>query len=217
MIFFDSNLNGSISLPQSQHLFSCRVKVQQQVRLSNLKGGLVEAEIIKVDKQNHTINYKIIDKQSFEPAPEKILFQAITDKNYLEKMVEIIPIIGVSKVILFQSQFSPKQNFSVDRLQSIMIRSCEQAENLFLPQVQIVSESDLLQLLKQHKPQLLDIYGDCKPLKSESISSVLVGPEGGFGSQEISQFEALGLQKVSFGSSVLPAWLAGYSYFCSIL
>ena len=44
-------------------------------------------------------------------------------------------------------------------------------------------------------------------------TSCLVGPEGGFSKKEEQLYESLGLEKVQLGQNILPAWIAGYTFF----
>lgn len=217
MYFFDSNLNGQIGLPESQHLVSCRIQVGNIIKLSNLKGQVLEVEITKITKTKDVFEYQILNQiQLPQPSP-KIIFQAIIAKNYLEKLFEILPVIGVTKIYLFDSQYSPKQNFSLNRLQAILTRSLEQSQNPFLPEVIIVKKPEILDLLKKYKPTILHQTTSKNSIDQQISSSVLVGPEGGFSPQELEVFNNLGLTQTSLGDKVFPAWLAGYTYFSSIL
>jgi RsmE family RNA methyltransferase len=217
MIFFDSNLDGTISSPQSKHLIACRVKKDDIIFLSNFKGQKVKARITLLDKVKNQYKYSILEQKKLDNPPEKILFQSLISKNYLEKLVEIIPIIGITKVYLFVSTFSPKQKISMERLQSILIRSHEQSENLFLAEIKIIEKYELHNLLNQYKPVILDQLLGNNVHKTIPSEAILVGSEGGFSPQEITEFLKLDPDFINLGDKVLPAWLAGYTYFATTI
>lgn len=218
MIFFDPELKGSLGLPHSKHLLSCRVQKADIIKVTNLNGRINQVKITNFDKSKSEFIYQILTEITSPKPVDKVLFQAIISKNYLEKIAEIIPVIGVTKIYLFQAQFSPIQNISLNRLNAIMTRSCEQSENPFLPEIILVNKNEFLEKIKIYKPVLL--HQDLKSnLNSNErlTNSALVGSEGGFSPQELQAFEDLNLIKKNLGNQVLPSWLAGYTYFSNIL
>jgi len=217
MYFFDSNLNGQITPPNSQHLISCRINIGDIIKISNFQGTVLEVKISKFEKSQNIFEYEILNQRTFPKPTPKILFQAMISKVYLEKLFEVLPIIGITKIYLFESQFSPKHNLSLSRLQAILTRSLEQSENPFYPENIYLKKSEIKGLLTTHKPVLLNQINQKTELKISNSNSVLVGPEGGFSDQELTEFTQLGLTQISLGDKVFPAWLAGYTYFSTIL
>jgi RsmE family RNA methyltransferase len=195
------------------HLFVMRPKVGEIWKITNLKGVLATVRILNWDKSKHIIHLEIIEREvkvkNIETCPALVC--AITDKSYLDQMIEIIPFTIFNNIFLFNSDRSPIGSVNLKRLESILIKSLEQSEQVFLPQIMILDNLDTLQLDQQ------SIYFDCLKdnlsatkyqgkLNGEKIKYCLIGPEGGWSTQEIELFAAKNMQKICLESLVYPAW-----------
>lgn len=219
MHFFVKDLkSGLISGLDADHFFVMRVKEGDEVKISDLSGGVAWVKIQSVDKKERKVFYNILKLKSFEKQAEKVLLQAKTDKNYLEKMVEILPLVGINKIIVFNSDYSEKlQKINFERLEKILIRTCEQGEILFKPEI-IFEEKNLAEILKVYSaPTVLDLpenYPHVEKLSTNlNKNVVLVGPEGGWSDKERRVFNDFKVPIFSLGNTVFPAWMAGYTFF----
>jgi 16S rRNA (uracil1498-N3)-methyltransferase len=200
-----------------------RVKQNQILKVSNLKGFLAEIKISEINKKERLIKYQILNQKKTQKPGEKILYQAILEKNYLEKLVEVCPLANITEINLFHSEFSVKQKINLERLQKILIRSCEQSENLFLPKLNILEKAEILEKLE--KEQFLILQKNSKENFKLNFSTlflntknpfkykVLVGPEGGWSNNELTIFENKKLLFLELKDVVYPGWLAGFVFF----
>ncbi len=279
-----------IKTDEINHFKSMRVKVDEIISATDLKGTKAKIKILEINKNyselkfevlvlnNSHINNTVIPGSIRNPLtdestitttenskPSKTIFQAITDKTYLEKLCEIAPLAGIATINLFFSDRSIKQNVQIERLNKILIRACEQSETLFLPELKVIEKKELTKIMKESKPCVLACYlnevgdeqtprqtssatpqeGNFKtslvsdstkypvqpnvilksfqnPLLDEDKliiktkpknNNCLVGPEGGWSERELQEFQRLELEFVSIGTTVFPAWLAGFRYF----
>jgi 16S rRNA (uracil1498-N3)-methyltransferase len=225
VFFYLPNINSPVlEKPFSDHFFSMRVKVGQVVFASNLSGTIAKIEILKIDKKNKQIEYKIISRKEVLKKTEKILYQAILDKNYLEKLFEILPILEVTKICLFASQFSLDTKIKIERLEKILIRSCEQCQNPFLPKVEILEKNDIFNILDSQTHIILEKNLDYtlsdlnQDTNFENFLKIipLVGPEGGWSKEELDFFRQKNLRFVNLGNIVYPAWMASSAYFLGL-
>jgi 16S rRNA (uracil1498-N3)-methyltransferase len=224
MLFYLTNIDsGIINSKESDHFFSMRVKQNQILKVSNLKGFLAEIKISEINKKERLIKYQILNQKKTQKPGEKILYQAILEKNYLEKLVEVCPLANITEINLFHSEFSVKQKINLERLQKILIRSCEQSENLFLPKLNILEKAEILEKLE--KEQFLILQKNSKENFKLNFSTlflntknpfkykVLVGPEGGWSNNELTIFENKKLLFLELKDVVYPGWLAGFVFF----
>ena len=144
------------------------------------------------------------------------MFQAVTDKVYLEKLVEIAPHANIDTIYLFSSDRSPVSNYILERLQRILARSCEQAQKVFMPVIREIETADIDKLLLKYKPTVLELETKSTEIISNIQNTLIVGPEGGWTLEEIQKFKTLHLPFHSFGDVVYPAWLAGYTWFTKL-
>jgi RsmE family RNA methyltransferase len=219
MQFYIPNLNAkTLTEEQSAHLFVMRVQEGKVYKATNLEGRVGQFKITKVDKKTKTIDFEQSDipKQiEFKP---KLMFQAIPDKVYLNKLCEVLPLSGVTDLYLFYSDFSIQYPINMERISKILIRSCEQGEVAYLPKITVLNKKDLDIELKKHLPIVLDCGvsqiphqspDPTSPAVEESMRPAIIGPEGGWSQEEITYFKSLNLPFQSLGSMVYPAWIVG--------
>jgi 16S rRNA U1498 N3-methylase RsmE len=238
MNFFVPKLvSQELSVLDSAHLWSMRVGVGDCFDCTDLCGNPAKLTVLSIDKKSKRIKIKIDNLCKVIDSSAGVLFQAIPDKVYLDKLMEVLPLmggnlaslegdsnsgsnfVGVGKCFLFFADRSVKYSLNLDRLDKILIRSCEQSQKAYKPQLIFVeSQSELQELINKHQPVVLDCQTikntDSKDMQnSTKIKSVLVGPEGGWSKQELEDFRAVELDFESLGSVVYPSWLAGFRYF----
>lgn len=220
MFFFIPDLKKQkAEQEEAAHLISMRVKENEVIKITDLKGNFQTVKVTKTDKKTKQVEWAILDSKRQNNENKKVLFQAITDKIYLEKMMEILPLAGISKIYLFESDNSIKnQNPNLARLDKIVIRSLEQSEQVHKPELKIIAKNELETLIKEQNPVVLDCYLQEGETKSNQTltHSALVGPEGGWSNEERKMFQKYKLQPVSLGQTILPAWVAGYTYLVSL-
>ncbi len=217
-IYLPSLKISSLREKDCPHLFSLRPQLEQVFTFTDLNGNIRPAKIYKLDKKTKTVDLTWLgDIVTHETSKNRMLIQAIPEKLYLEKLFEILPHSQISEIYLYHSHRSLKQNINFERLQKILIRSCEQSENVFLPKLKMIANSeDLHRLLAANTPLVLEAEASKETKLSQNKiqnQAVLVGPEGGFSDFEIAEFKEVNLQFYSLGDIVYPSWLAGLCYF----
>lgn len=218
---------------ECKHFWSLRVKVGQIVNLTNLQGYLLKVKILDLDKKAQVLKFQVLEKyyqpyfhslqnlnfteEKYPPKLPKILCQAIIDKIYLEKLFEIVA-LAFDEVCLFYSQFSnSKENINKDRLEKILIRSCQQAQRLWKPKIvwlkNLPELQNYLQVNNLPKPIVLDTYSRSKKEDLNSFKEnsycLLVGPEGGFSQSERELFQKENYKCLNLGGIIYPAWICG--------
>jgi RsmE family RNA methyltransferase len=219
MLLYISDLsNGIVSGENADHWYSLRPNAGQIFGITDLCGNRASVRVTVVDKRSHCISFEVLEKSTEPIQSNRILFQAITDKLYLEKMAEVVGVLGVSRVYLFQAQNSIQLSPNIERLQKIALRSNEQSEQVWGTNIEFLSSDVYQQSLQDHLPTVLELPE--KSTKSGEISinylSAIVGPEGGWTADELDYFISINLSFHSLGRSVYPSWLAGFSFFDTI-
>ncbi|MEI6728586.1 MAG: RsmE family RNA methyltransferase [bacterium] len=206
-LHIDSNLSG--------HFFSMRVNFGDVLKTTDLKCDLTEIKVTSIDKKNRSLGFDILKQEKLVKPSSRILFQAIIDKLYLEKLVEIAPLAGITKIYFFESNNSVLNKVSLDRLEKILIRSCEQSEQYFKTELEFIDNDNFLKQIEINKPIVLDLpqTSQNSQIDLKATNSIIVGPEGGFTDQERLSFKGLELDVISLGETVFPAWMAGFVYF----
>ncbi len=212
MYFYVTNLNNkTVSGEAAEHLLAMRVKPGEVVWLTDLQGHLKQTEILSVHKKNKVITYQTLDYQIHPKLSEKVLIQGIPDKNYMDKLVEVLPFSCFTKLILVKADNSPQYTVNLSRLRKISIRSCELAEKSWTIEINQV-DSLTTALAKFDLSKIVVLHPSGQQAKVNDWTGCLVGPEGGWTRSELDLFQNLGLSQYSLGATVYPAWLAGYTF-----
>lgn len=215
MIIFKKNIDDCKFTITDTHIKIMRPKEGAVLRITDLQGCIATIKIVSYDFKTGIGSYNIIDKIIYPKPKNQTLIQSIIDKHYLDKLVEIVPIADITKLILVQSDYSNVPNVNLERLELILIRACEQCENPFLPTLELINNSSLTQYLSANKTlgTILELPSKNKQEQSVKLDTIVVGPEGGFSPQEVQFFKDNQYPFYSIECKVLPAWLAGFSYF----
>jgi len=208
----------------TEHLISCRVQAADQVTLCDLNGNWAKVRVTSLNKKSSEISFEVLESdfvprevfftKFFSHDKPKILIQSLIDKSYLEQLFEILPHSGFETVYLISSDFSPKQNYNLERLNKILLRSLEQSQSLWQPKIQLLKKVEAKQIIQDCRPTWLETSSNIKTGNSIANNNnqsqvILVGPEGGFSLIEKEYFNSLDLPKKSLGGLIYPSWLAG--------
>ncbi|MCO5143385.1 MAG: 16S rRNA (uracil(1498)-N(3))-methyltransferase [Oligoflexia bacterium] len=222
--FYYENLlekNHSISLDEieSNHIAKVlRLSQNDEIYLMNGRGQKAKAVISIIRKKEVIVDVLEVTTE-FQKNPKLTLCQANLKPQRMDWLIEKITEVGVDEVKLFASQYSQITNFKVDRFKKIAISACKQSENSFVPTItQFPTFSDILNQPKtdikiildpQTKISLQKVLSSAGDLQNVKNIIILVGPEGGFSSQEIEQAINAGFQASSLGPRILRGETAG--------
>jgi 16S rRNA (uracil1498-N3)-methyltransferase len=215
MIIYKKNIESLEFTAVDTHIKTMRPKLGAVLRLTDLKGSMFTIEVLSFDFKTGKGKYKILDTIQLTKPKPTTLIQSVIDKNYLDKLFEITPIVNITKIVLVESDYSNVPNINIDRLESIIIRACEQSENLFKPIIEVIDKQKLIEYLNSNSiiGTVLELPSKNNSKNNSRLDTVIVGPEGGFSPDEIDFFNNNEYPFYSLKTNVLPAWLAGYSYY----
>lgn len=219
-IFFEEAIapqatSYALSEETSKHCVQVlRMQPGQQIALTNGKGILYTAAIVKPDKRSTAV--KILGEEILPKLHNHIAIGMSLLKNasrfewFLEKAVEI----GVCEIIPLICNRTEKQHFRYDRMRSIVIAAMLQSRQAWLPQLHEPVLLDKVLLQHHHSQKLI---AHCEPGPKKTILEVkgvidtliLIGPEGDFTTEEITKATAMGYTPVTLGHTRLRTETAG--------
>ncbi|MDD2383292.1 MAG: 16S rRNA (uracil(1498)-N(3))-methyltransferase [Sulfurospirillaceae bacterium] len=178
------------------HLFKVRrVSIGDTLTWRNLEDDyLYEYTITRIDKKESHLEQ--VAKQESRIVASKSLHigWCVVDPKSIEKTLPMLNELGVEKISFVFSDFSQKQ-YKVDeeRLKRILINSSQQCGRSNLMRIEVLKNvKNYLELYPSSV--ILDFSADVLTNET-SITSILIGPEGGFSAKEREMF----LQKEVFG------------------
>jgi len=198
-LFFNSDINEksdsfSFSKTESKHIVKVlRKRTGDSLMITNGKGVLFYAKIQKSEIKNCTVKITSTHKQ---PKSEYTLHLAVapTKMNdryewFLEKSVEI----GITSITPIICDHSERKVVKIDRFEKILQSSMKQSLNYYLPKLNpVMTFSDFIN--QKHDGELFIAHcinsGKRKSLKETLTpklnTTILIGPEGDFSTNEIS-------------------------------
>jgi len=225
-IYLNSALvKGAILLLPSEarhHLVNVlRLKINDQLFLFDGKSQQEAiASITQLDRKSATVSVLSIVNTCRESLLDISLVQAISSTDKMDFTVQKAVELGVKSIRPIFTERSQKP-WKANRLEkklahwrSILVHACEQSGRTHLPQLYIpVPYQEYLALRFIDRPALIlepSANQTIKEIKNKSGAfDILVGPEGGFTSQELLQAENAGISQVRLGPRILRTETAG--------
>lgn len=200
------------------HVF--RKKVGDEIVLLDNTGFEFLAEIVFLNKKE--VKVKILNKKKVENICEReiILFASLIKKDKFEWVLEKCTELGVSKFIPIISERSEKKDLNIDRMKKIIKEASEQSERGIMPEIcePITLEESLSDL--DYDAVALHLSGEkfeSNNLKNVSKLGLFIGPEGGWGENDIIIFEKKNIPLITLGSQVLRAETASVAVISKLL
>lgn len=178
-----------------------------QARITNPHPKHCEFEVVSEEMQNKSHNFYL----HIAIAPTKNI-------ERLEWMVEKCTEIGIDEITPLLCRFSERKQLRNDRLEKIILSAAKQSLTPYLPQLNELTDFDDFIRQQALNPTLNKYIAHCykedkRELKDEIRKGedmlILIGPEGDFSEQEITDALSLGFIPVGLGKSRLRTETAG--------
>ena len=201
------NLSGKLNKDQSKYLNSVmRLKINDNFSLFN-KGGEWNTKIISINKGIVEFQVQNQLRQSNKEREIWLVFAPIKS-NYFNFMLQKATEIGVTKFFPITTERTIVRKINEERVNKILIESCEQCNRLTVPSIQKIQE--LEKFLEDNKIINL-IFGDLNTdnrkieLKDPSKPiAILIGPEGDFSENERAKIlEFNDVQSIKLNDNIL--------------
>ena len=213
-----------------------RHQVGDSVRLFDGKGNEADAEITFVSRNSAALKVGKVEVMPDEDGPKLVLAVAIPKATRASWLVEKAVELGVTRVLPIRTQRSvvdPRQS-KLETLQSNIIAACKQCGRSRLMELGTVIDWSEFVANKLEGSAVAIAHPGGVPFTTGVISSlcddatkktpessrgtvtIVIGPEGGFTVEEITQAASRGAQLVSLGPRILrveTAALAAASLF----
>ena len=208
------------------HLRVRRIRSDQSFAVFDGKGQVAKAQIIpeSTDKQTLLTLSDIHTDTSLESPYEIILLQGLAANEKMDWIIEKAVELGITRIIPLQMERSivrlddKKAEKKLSHWEHILIASCEQCGRTVIPHIEAPQTLQKYLLQTSQTSNLLKLY--LSPIADIKLVSVLkrapgqglmmmVGPEGGFSSEENTLIAANDFIGVSLGKRILRTETAG--------
>lgn len=209
--------SGNIKLAKEEiiHIFKVlRIKSKTRIILTDGLGKIAHATIDNISA--NSISFMDIEVFKEMPLSYSLTVGIAPTKNinrfewFIEKATEI----GITKIQPIITEHSERKHIRMDRLEKVALSAMKQSKKAWKPEimplmdlkeyvVKVVDCNKYMAYLGEKSPNLAKLKGEFKD------SIILIGPEGGFSSEEFEYAKSNGFQSVSLGKSRLRTETAG--------
>ncbi len=198
-----------------------RLKVGDEICLINGKGYLYEGVIQNISKRVGEI---IILKTTYFDKPSLSIEIAVAppkNSDRLDFMIEKLIEIGATHISLLDTDRSERTRVNKERLQKLMINTLKQCKRKWMPVITLDKFKDYIKNTQTQQKYILSLNQENSVNlftndKDQLSFSALIGPEGDFTPNEVSEAIDHGFKHVYLGENVLRTETAAI-YICSVL
>lgn len=204
----------SIEGPEARHIARVmRLEVGDELTLFDGRGHECRATIDVIGKNSVSVQVNTVVGISREPTVSIVAAVALPKGDRLKFMIEKLTELGVARVVPLECQRSsvrPREN-TLEKMRRHVIEASKQCGRNQLMQIRAPASIDqLVQMAPDSSGRFI-----CLPESEPSPSStsltdhasdevwIVVGPEGGFTSQELASASHAGWRSVNLGSRIL--------------
>jgi 16S rRNA (uracil1498-N3)-methyltransferase len=223
--FYIENLpdNGEITEldeDTSRHVAGVlRMKIGEQIHLTEGRGNLFTAEIVKDHKKKCQV--KLVGSEFTARQQRKLCIgiSLLKNNNRLEWFLEKAAELGIAEIIPMICNRTEKQHFRKDRMQHILVSAMLQSRQVWLPVLhepiafeKLMRQEDIAWFSQKFiaycgegdKASLADLVNPSLPSQI-----ILIGPEGDFTQEEVDMAMHHHFTAVAMGSTRLRTETAG--------
>lgn len=168
-----------------EHIFKVRrIAAGEVLHWRNLEDAFVyDYEIAHIGKKEAQL--ELVAKKELSLLPSKVLHVgwSVIDPKIIEKTLPMLNELGVSKISFVYAEFSQKNHkLDMERMKRILINSSQQCGRSLMMQIEVLPS--IKHYIEAYPKSAILDFAEKKLNSSEEISSLLVGPEGGFSIKE---------------------------------
>jgi 16S rRNA (uracil1498-N3)-methyltransferase len=180
------------------------------IHFTNGAGGLFQAEVIDIAKRK--VLFHLRDKKHIpQPGYHNLTLAVglLKNKDRMEWLAEKATEIGIGSLIWLHTQRSERGKVRLDRIESVMIAAMKQSLQTWLPKSGVKQFDELLGDVRAESAQLVLAHERSETPYSPTLLSpdeptvLLIGPEGGFTSEEVENVVKSGGKSLLLGSNRL--------------
>lgn len=165
------------------------------------------AEVIGEKKE--AVRLMLIDRIERASAEFPVLCVSLVKIPRLEEAIQKATEIGVSKIIVFVSEFSQgnlveQYHYKKPRFQKLIHEACKQSGSLVVPELVGIVEFEKLSELIEGETLILHPTTDALTTKEiPAASNLIVGPEAGFSDTELAWAKKQGYKPWKLSTNIL--------------
>jgi len=173
-----------------EHIFKVRrLSVGEVLHWRNLEDAFIyEYKIVQIGKKEAELERVAQKELSLLPPKVFHVGWSVIDPKIIEKALPMLNELGVTKITFVYADFSQKNHkLDMERIKRILINSSQQCGRSLLMQIEVLPT--VKSYMEAYPKSFVLDFTEVKLGASEEITSLLIGPEGGFSQKERALFQ----------------------------
>lgn len=210
--FENLNIGEEFELSPEEALHATKVlrlSMGDVIWITDGKGFKTQSQISEISKKKVVV--KIISKELMSPKPSKLILAVAVTKNpsrfewFLEKATEI----GIDEIIPLICDHSEKRNLNWERTNRVITSAMKQSLKYYHPKLhEITSFDQCIQMNFEGEKFIAHLENESQISLKDTYTKfqntlIVIGPEGDFSKDEITNSQANGFKCVQLGNSRL--------------
>lgn len=188
---------------EAHHAKVLRLSAGDRIMVTDGRGIMAEAAI------STGLGFKILNqKEELRPHSINLFVAPTKNADRIEWLVEKATEIGVSSITMMECHRGERSRINMDRLAKMAISAMKQSKQAWLPIVKDITPfSEIIQ--KKFDQNFIAFVDHTNPDQLKNLAKagksygVLIGPEGDFSDEEVTEAIAHGWIKISLGKTRL--------------
>lgn len=214
-----------LPVDEARHMGVVRLRSGEHVRLSDGRGGAIEAELVALpEKRGTSCEVVPVRRLPLPYRPDVTLVQGVSKGERMDLLVRQAVELGVRRIIpamtarCIVSLNESKRESRAARWRSVAMAAAKQSGQPVVPQIDVpmdlaraideVASADI-KIVPWEESDTGSIAGCLRGARRDSSVALFVGPEGGFEQSEIGAMRAVGARPVTLGDLILRTETAG--------
>jgi len=197
-------VNDEVIIDEDTHhlLNVVRVQVNDELLLLDGNGLKVHSKIVSLSKKQVVARLDSIERSGRNNLSVAI---GCPKRESFEDCLKRCTELGVSHIIPLITKYSQLKNLNIERCQKILTSSLEQSNNSYMPKLLPLTDISKLELGPYENKICLSMFsGTNKKISySEKNDLLLIGPEGGFDTDEEEELRSQEFQFLNFPTPIL--------------
>lgn len=202
-IFVGENIASGMVIPVERSVSHYLTRVMRTTDCLVFGNGNEYSAVLSDDGRVLTVG-----AQTAHPDPSNNIRLMFAPIKRTDDLLNMATQMGVAEFLPVITARTNANHINWERMQKIVIEASEQSNRNSVPKI--------LNPIKFSELDLLDVvfaderaaYGKELPSGAGDVTSILIGPEGGFSEEEFNALDAAGARGISLGKTILRAELA---------
>lgn len=206
--FYTELINKEYALfpeSESKHIGQVlRFQVGDEIEFTDGKGKIFKGKIDAIEKKSVKA---IIERVEEYPSPTvSIAVGILKNSDRMEWLVEKATELGVNSITWMSTDNTERSKLNLEKHRKTAIAAMKQSHTSWIPNIELANFSSVINS-SNHDMRLIAHCSDrLDSLKSEDFKGntlILIGPEGDFSNQEVSDALKSGFKSIGLGDRIL--------------